>query len=34
VRTAHELAQSLGEKLGFGALLLRRLPRQKEHCTV
>ena len=34
VRAAHELAQSLGKKLGIGALLLRRLPRQEEHCAV
>ena len=30
VRSDHDLAQSLGQKLGFGAVLLRRLPRQKD----
>ena len=25
--------ETLGEKLGIGALLLRRLPRQEEHCA-
>ena len=27
------MAQSLGEKLAIGALLLRHLPRQEEHCA-